>query len=167
MKIGEIARRLGVSTRTLRFYEEQGLARPRRSDAGTRRYEVEDVERFAAILALTRLGISLEEIKSLAGARAQSRSGDEASREVFARLQAMREAFTRKRRELEIMEADLDQAQKLVRACFGCEQPPERAACEPCPVAARRGEIQIMKLVWEDGGQRTEDGGQKTEDSRQ
>lgn len=38
MRIGELARRAGVSTRALRYYEEQGLLRPERRPSGYRDY---------------------------------------------------------------------------------------------------------------------------------
>ena len=41
MRIGELAARAGVSTRALRYYEEQGLLRPVRSESGQRRYDEE------------------------------------------------------------------------------------------------------------------------------
>lgn len=44
MRIGELARRAGVSTRALRYYEEQGLLRPVRSESGQRRYDESAVE---------------------------------------------------------------------------------------------------------------------------
>lgn len=43
MKIGELGRRAGVSTRTLRYYEEQGLLEPTRLPNGYRSYDEKDV----------------------------------------------------------------------------------------------------------------------------
>lgn len=53
MKIGELARRTGVSERMLRFYEEQGLLSPVRTAAGYRLYAEEDVARVAKIRLLS------------------------------------------------------------------------------------------------------------------
>lgn len=50
MKIGEVAERLGTTPRTLRFYDQEGLIRPRRSEKGTRHYGEDDIERLQAIL---------------------------------------------------------------------------------------------------------------------
>ncbi|ROO88916.1 DNA-binding transcriptional MerR regulator [Actinocorallia herbida] len=52
MRIGELARRTGVSTRLLRYYEEQGLLEPRRNASGYRDYSEEDL---AAVLRVRRL----------------------------------------------------------------------------------------------------------------
>ena len=63
-KVGELARRVGVSVRTLHHYEDVGILVPsERTDAGHRLYGRDDVERLARIVALTRLGLSLDETR--------------------------------------------------------------------------------------------------------
>lgn len=42
-KIGEVARLLGLTTQALRFYEQEGVVTPRKSENGTRYYSVEDI----------------------------------------------------------------------------------------------------------------------------
>jgi cob(I)alamin adenosyltransferase len=64
--IGELAAAAGVSARTLRHYESEGLLEPReRSDGGHRRYGEEELERLLRILALRRLGFGLQTISRL------------------------------------------------------------------------------------------------------
>jgi DNA-binding transcriptional MerR regulator len=63
MKIGELAESLGVSTKTLRFYETIGLLpRPRRSDNGYRVYSPAAVSRARKIVALRRLELPIPAI---------------------------------------------------------------------------------------------------------
>jgi DNA-binding transcriptional MerR regulator len=63
-KVGDLARRAGVSVRTLHHYEDIGLLVPsERTDAGHRLYGRADLERLARIMGLTRLGLSLEEAR--------------------------------------------------------------------------------------------------------
>jgi len=63
VKIGEVARRAGLTIRTLRHYDSIGLLRPsQRSASGYRLYTSRDIERLARILALRALGLPLEEI---------------------------------------------------------------------------------------------------------
>jgi MerR family transcriptional regulator, thiopeptide resistance regulator len=63
-KVGDLARRAGVSVRTLHHYEDIGLLVPsERTDAGHRLYGRADLERLARIMGLTRLGLSLDETR--------------------------------------------------------------------------------------------------------
>lgn len=68
MRIGEVARQLGVSSDTLRFYERSGmLPRPPRGENGYREYGPLDAERIRLLLDLRRLDLPLEEAARLAG----------------------------------------------------------------------------------------------------
>ena len=62
LTIGELARRSGVATSALRFYEERGLIQSERSSAGHRRYARPVIRRVAFIVFAQRVGLSLEEI---------------------------------------------------------------------------------------------------------
>lgn len=62
--IGELARDYDVTTRSIRFYEEQGLLSPKRTGQN-RVYCVKDRVRLKLILRGKRLGFSLAEVKSL------------------------------------------------------------------------------------------------------
>ena len=68
MRIGELARELGVSPDTLRFYERSGLLpNPRRTDNGYRDYGPGELERIRLLLDLRRLDLPLDEAAKLAG----------------------------------------------------------------------------------------------------
>lgn len=58
----EAARRLGVSVKALRLYEQQGLLRPGRTAAGYRSYRDSDMARAAEVVGLRALGLSLAEV---------------------------------------------------------------------------------------------------------
>ena len=65
-QIGELAKRCGVTTDTLRFYEKNGLIKPAgRSDSGYRLYSEDNQHQVAFVLKAKDLGLSLEEIKEL------------------------------------------------------------------------------------------------------
>ncbi|ENH4363606.1 Zn(2+)-responsive transcriptional regulator [Vibrio fluvialis] len=65
-QIGELAKRCGVSTDTLRFYEKNALISPAgRSDSDYRLYDEENQKQVSFILKAKELGLSLEEIKEL------------------------------------------------------------------------------------------------------
>ena len=66
LRIGEAAARVGVSSRTLRYYEELGLLPgARRRSGGRRIYGADEVERLRFIGRLKALGLSLAEVKEL------------------------------------------------------------------------------------------------------
>jgi DNA-binding transcriptional MerR regulator len=66
LQIGQVAERTGLSLRTIRFYEENGLVRPTsRSDGGFRLYSEDDVARLEVIKRMKPLGFRLEEMQEL------------------------------------------------------------------------------------------------------
>ncbi len=65
MRIGEVAVRSGVSTRALRYYEEQQLLSAQRSDSGQRHYPHEVVERVRLIQRLYSAGLNSKAIAEL------------------------------------------------------------------------------------------------------
>lgn len=66
MQIGELARRAGISTRTIRYYEEIGLMNTvKRTENGKRIYTQADYQRIRFIQKLKCLGLSLAEMLEL------------------------------------------------------------------------------------------------------
>ena len=66
MRIGELADRIGVSTKSVRFYESIGLMPdPARTPSGYRDYADEDAGRLTFIKTAQRLGLSLDEIREI------------------------------------------------------------------------------------------------------
>jgi DNA-binding transcriptional MerR regulator len=65
MRIGELSRRTGVSPRSLRYYEEQGLLSSARSEAGQRHYSDAEIERVLLIRQLFGAGMSSRVIESV------------------------------------------------------------------------------------------------------
>lgn len=65
MRIGELAARAGVSVRSLRYYEEQGLLTSTRSPGGQRQYTEVEIERVTFIQRLYAAGLSSRTIAEL------------------------------------------------------------------------------------------------------
>ncbi|MBF9266932.1 MerR family transcriptional regulator [Paracidovorax cattleyae] len=66
LRVGELARRTGLTVRTLHHYDEIGLLRPStRSESGYRLYSEADVQRLHAIQTLRHLGLPLGDIAGL------------------------------------------------------------------------------------------------------
>jgi DNA-binding transcriptional MerR regulator len=88
MRIGELARRAGTTTRALRFYEAQGLLGSTRSSNGYREYSEDDYRLVTEILTLQAVGLSLEDTRPFVEClRAGHPSGDScaSSIEVYQR----------------------------------------------------------------------------------
>lgn len=70
MLIGELAERLGINPRTIRYYESIGLLpEPERSKSGYRVYQEADVERLVFVKAAQRLGLALDEVGEILALR--------------------------------------------------------------------------------------------------
>ena len=68
MRIGELARQVGVSTDTVRFYERSGwLPRAPRRGNGYREYGEPDIEHLRLLIDLRRLEIPLDDAAKIAG----------------------------------------------------------------------------------------------------
>jgi DNA-binding transcriptional MerR regulator len=122
-QIGEVASRVGLSLRTVRYYEEAGLVRPsQRTDGGFRLYGEEEIERLLLVKQMKPLGFSLQEMRQLLKARDQLQRGEpgDASYERAAeRLSAFAAAAKRKcdglREQLETAESFAAELQRDLR----------------------------------------------------
>jgi len=65
MRIGELARRAGISERMLRYYEHEGLLKPRRTDSGYRDYGPKEVDAAHRIRVLSAAGLKISSIRLL------------------------------------------------------------------------------------------------------
>src|SRR5688572_29829188 len=63
LKVGEVARRTGITARTLHHYDEIGLLQPsEQTEAGHRLYTEDDIAVLQKIVSLRQLGFSLDQI---------------------------------------------------------------------------------------------------------
>jgi MerR family Zn(II)-responsive transcriptional regulator of zntA len=148
-KIGEVASLLDTTVRTIRFYEEEGLLQPLRTDGGTRRYTQRHVSRLRAILALVGNGFSLESIRLIASLREGSATGDESSHKVMTQLDAEIRGLSDKIASLEHLKKTLAKAKRVVGNCQGCHNKPTSAGCPKCPVKQSLGSIELLNLIWD------------------
>ena len=89
LRIGELAQRVGLTERTIRYYEELGLLDSvKRLEGGTRVYTDDDARRLRFIKKLKTLGLSLDEMKELEGLYRRQRS----NRTVLPRLMELLDA---------------------------------------------------------------------------
>ena len=109
--IGELARRSGVATSALRFYESRGLITSSRTNGGQRRFARPTLRRVAFIQAAQRVGLSLDEIATALHTLPERRTPTKADWAVLSR--AWR-ALLRSRI------AELETLQTRLTSCIGC-----------------------------------------------
>ena len=109
--IGELAREFGITPRTIRFYEDQGLLAPRRVGAGARQraYSGRDRTRLKLTLRGKRLGLTLSEIRDLI-----DMYGSPA--DTVPQLTRFLEVLARHRQALELQLADLHETLAEIEA---------------------------------------------------
>ncbi|HTZ87404.1 MAG TPA: MerR family transcriptional regulator [Solirubrobacteraceae bacterium] len=115
LRIGDVAKAVGTTPRTIRYYEEIGLLpeAPARPSGRHRLYTEAEVERLRELMRLKDLlGLSLEELKTLL-------SAEEARAEVRAQLRREDVAPERRRELLEEALGHIDRQLKLVRKRAG------------------------------------------------
>lgn len=104
--IRELASEFGITTRTIRFYEEKGYLNPRRE--GTKRiYNAPDRTSLRLILRGKRLGLSLNETADLIKMYGSPRNNRKQLEKFILRISEKRTELERKRRDLEVMLNDL------------------------------------------------------------
>jgi DNA-binding transcriptional MerR regulator len=96
--IGDLAKQVGMSTKTIRYYEDLGLlVAPARTETGYRTYGPQDADRLRFIQGAKALGLSLAEIKDVLGAWAD---GEPPCAHVSQRLDEKLEDLDRRIQEL-------------------------------------------------------------------
>jgi len=111
LTIGELAKRSGVATSALRFYEERGLISSRRTTGNQRRYPRPTLRRVAFIRTAQRVGLTLEEITDALATLPEGRTPTKAD---WARLsRSWRPRLDEQIRRIELLRDRLD-------GCIGC-----------------------------------------------
>lgn len=115
LTITELTRELGVTTRTLRFYEQQGLISPIRRGR-TRLYRAADRTRLMLVLRGKRLGFSLAEIREIIDMYGAAPGEIGQLERLLARIAERRAELEQKKRDIEQTLAELDSVED------GCRQ---------------------------------------------
>ena len=98
--IAELSREFAITPRTIRFYEDEGLIKPRRQGL-TRLYSVGDRARLSWIRRGQRLGFKLAEIRELLDLYQVDRTGVQQMRELLRRSRLHIADLEKKRRDLD------------------------------------------------------------------
>ncbi len=119
MRIGEAAARLGITARTIKYYEELGLLTPDRSGGNYRDYDEEDLERVERIQDLQRLGYSLAAIRELLKYRRPAEADESGRRrlrvaDLEAATHAVEDQLAGARDRLARARAEVERGERLV-----------------------------------------------------
>lgn len=132
MNIGEVAERSGIPPKTIRYYEDIGLVRPRRSGNGYRAFQDTDLHKLAFLGRARELGFSIEDCRTLLSLyEDQTRESAQVKAIAEEHLSAIDQKITRLR-------AMRNTLSHLVHSCHGDHRP-------DCPI--------LSDLAGEDKGQ--------------
>jgi DNA-binding transcriptional MerR regulator len=109
--ITELTREFGISTRTLRFYEDEGLIQPVRRGR-TRLFRPSDRHLVKQIMRGKRLGFSINEIREVIQIYREPPGEVGQLKLMIKRIDEKRDGLRQKRRDLEETLAELDQAEE-------------------------------------------------------
>jgi DNA-binding transcriptional MerR regulator len=109
--ITELTREFGVSTRTLRFYEDEGLLHPERRGR-TRLYRAADRHLLQEILRGRRIGFSVAEIREIIHVYKEPPGEIGQLKLMMKKIDEKRDDLRQKRRDIEETIAELDQAEE-------------------------------------------------------
>jgi DNA-binding transcriptional MerR regulator len=106
--ISDLAREFGITPRTIRFWEDQGILAPER-EGSKRVFTRRDRARLKMALRGKRLGLSLAEIKDLIGMYASTEDETPQLLECLRLMSSRREALEQQREDIEAMLGEISQ----------------------------------------------------------
>lgn len=109
--ITELTREFGISTRTLRYYEDEGLIQPVRRGR-TRLFRPSDRHLIRQILRGKRLGFSIADLREIIQMYREPPGEAGQLRTIIAKIEEKRAALRQKRRDIEEALAELDLAEE-------------------------------------------------------
>ncbi|MFC8081738.1 MerR family transcriptional regulator [Streptomyces sp. NPDC057340] len=126
MRIGELSRATGTSTRSLRYYEEQGLLSSHRRSNGYREYGEEAVRQVAFIQDLYRAGLSSQIIRDILPCTAPTPPAGDCA-QLLARVRQVRDELARQEQQIAQRREMLDRYLSGSATPAGLVDPPHRS----------------------------------------
>ena len=148
LKIGEVAKLLKITVRTIRYYEEEELLEPHRTNGGTRLYTKQHINRLKAIIHLAENGFSLDIIRLIGKTRETCATGDEGSKKISNIINNSIIDIDNKINDLKLLKTELSATKKQLKECSGCKNIPSSKGCPTCPINKNLNKIEILNLVW-------------------
>ncbi len=133
VRIGSLARLLGLTPRALRYWEQRGLLPPsQRSRGGTREYGEDHVQAARGVVRLKRAGFTLDEICAVQDALRRSRTALAGMGQLAAALADREEQVRAMVADLSALQGELTAARESVLRCDGCRGKTYDQQCITC-----------------------------------
>lgn len=120
--ISELAREFGITTRTIRFYEEKGLVTPSR-DGQKRLFSPADRVRIKLILRGKRIGMTLKECVDFIDMYDPAHNNEDQLHSLITDVKGRRDRLLQQKQDIDDMLAGLDEVQKLCQASLAKPRP--------------------------------------------
>ena len=115
--ISDLASEFDITTRTLRFYEEKGLLKPRRNGQ-SRIYSPADRTRLKLVLRGKRIGLSLEDSAEIIGMYDPCGSNQQQLEKLLAAIAVQKDKLVAQQNALADMMKDLNEVEKRTRSAL-------------------------------------------------
>jgi len=120
--ISDLATEFGITTRTIRFYEEKGLLSPARI-GNTRIYQPSDRVRLKLILRGKRLGLTLDESLDIIGLYDPAHGNVDQLQKLITKCREKRTQLEQQYHDLEVMMLDLSNAEEKYQRALADAKP--------------------------------------------
>jgi DNA-binding transcriptional MerR regulator len=142
LKIGEVARRTGVTLRTIRYYQSLGLIETgHRTRGGLHLYPSEACDRIQFIRDLRSLDVPLSRIRALLIERKSARTGADGARDITAALTLGLAEVEKRVQQYLVLRHEMTQALEVLEACLRCSAKPSREVCYACENLTERQRV--------------------------
>ncbi len=131
LRIGDVAKKTGITLRTLRYYEELNLIEPdNRTKGNFRLYHPKVIQRVQFINSLKKLDFSLEEIREILGTANSFQTDKEVVQRTRQALLVKKEKITAKLIEMADMNREVDISLRILDECIACKEHHD-VQCDP------------------------------------
>jgi DNA-binding transcriptional MerR regulator len=145
MQIGDLAAKAGITTRTIRYYEELGIIEPdERTEGGFRLYSDRQHRRLTIVQGLKALGFELERIRELFALRAAAKTGGELAQAMSQHLREQQEEIAAKILHYEEMRQRNERALQVLSGCLRCSAQLAESDCHECEIFRQHPDVRDM-----------------------
>ncbi len=142
IQIGDLAARAGVSTRTVRYYEELGMILPQeRSNGGFRRYGEDQLRRLEIIQSLKALGFELERIRELFCLRDSVETGADLAHAMIGLLESQQQEIDDRISHYTDMRERAMRGIEVLEDCLCCQEKVFERNCSSCNVYRKQENV--------------------------